>query len=1100
MNILYVEDDPRDADLTRRELAKSAPHFRLDTVTTFSEALARLEESEARCYELILTDLRLPDGDGLALLTCVREQALPLAVVIITGRGDEEAAVAALKAGADDYVIKRQDYLTRLSLTLENALHRFRAEVARRARPLRVLYAEHNAADIDLTRRHLARHAPYIHLDVVHTAPEVLQRLLQTSEVSETSKVCYDVFLLDYYLPGLNALEVLKELRQACGLGVPVVLVTGRGDEETAVQALRLGATDYVVKNPGYLYQLPSVLENAFYRAQLAREQAALRASEEKYRTLFETMAQGVVYQDADGKIISANPAAERILGLTLDQMQGRTSMDPRWKAIHEDGSDFYGETHPSMVALQTGAEVRNVVMGVFNPEKEDYVWIDIHAMPQFKSGEDKPYQVYTTFDDITERKRAEEELRQLKEFNESIVQNMAEGIMMEDAEGYLTFVNPAAATLLGYAPEELLGQHWTAATSPDQQPIVQAANERRMRGKADRYELELVRKDGRRVPVLVSGSPGFEEGRFVGTLAVFTDIAERKRAERLLQALNAAALAMERALTHEEIFAAVAKELKKLGFSCLVLLADENQSQLFPTYLSYETKVLQAVEKLVGIRHEKFSISVEAVDVYREVVWKKRAIFLENAEDAMRQLLPRPVKRLAGQMAKMLKIPKSIPAPLIMEDQVIGVFSVQSDDLTADDVPAITAFAHQMAAAWRKAQLMQDLQHSLEELKRTQAQLLQLQKMEAIGQLAAGIAHDFNNLLTPIGGFAELLLWKAVEGSKAQGYLRQIKAAAERAAALTGQLRLFTRQAGGERRPTQLNDVVEETRALLERSIPKEIAIELHLEPELWVVEADPSQVNSVLMNLGVNARDAMPDGGTLTLETRNVTLDEDYARTVLAARPGRYVCLSVSDTGCGMSPEVQARLFEPFFTTKEQGKGTGLGLSVVYGIVKGHDGFIQVYSEEGRGSVFHVYLPAVEGAVEKREAERLEWPTGTETILVVDDEEGVRKLGQAVLEGCGYTVLMAEDGARAMEVYQAHRGEIALVVLDVIMPQMSGLECLRRLRELDPPVKVLISTGYTARSLAEELLAEGALGVVEKPFRIQDFAVAVRAAIVRP
>jgi two-component system cell cycle sensor histidine kinase/response regulator CckA len=382
-------------------------------------------------------------------------------------------------------------------------------------------------------------------------------------------------------------------------------------------------------------------------------------------------------------------------------------------------------------------------------------------------------------------------------------------------------------------------------------------------------------------------------------------------------------------------------------------------------------------------------------------------------------------------------------------------------------------------------------------ERKQLEAQLRQMQKMEAIGQLAAGICHDFNNLLTPMGGFADLLLWKAPEGSKEQRYLHQIKVAAQRAAALTGQLLLFTRQARGERHPVQLNKVVEETRHLLERSIPKEITIELDLESELWAVEADSSQMSQVLMNLCVNARDAMPEGGSLTLETRNVTLDEEYARLVLEARPGRYVRLSVSDTGCGMSLEVQARLFEPFFTTKGMGEGTGLGLAMVYGIVKGHEGFIQVYSEEGRGSTFHVYLPAIEVAVEERGVEELEWPTGTETILVVDDEDGVRALGQAVLEDCGYSVLIAEDGVHALEVYQARGGEVALVVLDVIMPRMSGLECLRRLREMDPDVKVLISTGYTARGLAQELVGKGALGVVRKPFRIQDFATAVRAAI---
>ena len=576
--------------------------------------------------------------------------------------------------------------------------------------------------------------------------------------------------------------------------------------------------------------------------------------------------------------------------------------------------------------------------------------------------------------------------------------------------------------------------------------------------------------------------------------------IAERKRAERSLQALNQAALAMEQALTPEEIFATVAEEFKKLSFSCAVFLTDESQSRLSPRYLSYEARALKAAEKLTNLKREDFSIPIEKMDIYREIVREKKTVFVENIEEVTRQWLPEPTRRFTGQILRILKIPKAINAPLIVEDQVIGLLSVQSDDLTEDDIPAITAFAHQMAAAWHKARLMQDLQSSLEELRRTQAQLVQAQKMEAIGQLAGGIAHDFNNLLTTIVGFTRLLLREAPEGSQQREDLCRVEVAAERAAALTRQLRLFTRQEKGERRPVRLNSVVEETHNLLKRSIPKEITIELRLEPKLWAVEADPSQISQVLVNLCVNARDAMPNGGTLTLETKNVTLDEEEAQANLAARPGRYVRLSASDTGIGMSPEVQARLFEPFFTTKEMGKGSGLGLAVVYGIVKGHNGFINIYSEVGQGSTFHVYLPAIELSVEERKVEVLELPTGTETILLVDDEEAVWKLGQRVLGRCGYTVLKAENGVQALEVYQAHQEEIALVVLDVVMPEMGGRECLRRLRGIDPQVKVLISTGYTADSSTQKLVAEGALGVVEKPFLLQDLAVAVRAALDEP
>jgi PAS domain S-box-containing protein len=384
-------------------------------------------------------------------------------------------------------------------------------------------------------------------------------------------------------------------------------------------------------------------------------------------------------------------------------------SQDPRyvaWEGLPHTRSEL-------AVPVKRGDEVLGVVdMQAMEPNAFDVV--DLEALGVLAD------QLAVALDNT----RLYEETRQLAAFNESIVQNMAEGIVMEDAEGCFTFVNPAAAAMLGYAPEELLGQHWTVVTPPDQHSIVRAIDGRRMRGEADRYELELVRKDGARIYVLVSGSPRFEEGRFAGTLAVFTDITRRKRAERLLQALNQAALAMERALTTKEIFTAVAGEFKKLGFSCIVFLTDESQSRLLIRYVSYETRAVKALEKLTGLKIENFSIPTETTDVYRKVVRERKAAFIENVEDVIRQFLPKPLKKFTGRITRMLKIARSITAPLIVEDEVIGLLSVESDDLTEDDVPAISAFAHQMAAAWRKATLLQDLERSLAEVRQSQEEL----------------------------------------------------------------------------------------------------------------------------------------------------------------------------------------------------------------------------------------------------------------------------------------------------------------------------------------------------------------------------------------
>jgi PAS domain S-box-containing protein len=847
----------------------------------------------------------------------------------------------------------------------------------------------------------------------------------------------------------------------------------------------------YYIPPVEFLTAKRAELEVQHWLNNLDREQRAweaLRESETRYRAITEDQTELICRFRQDGTLTFVNEAFCRYFDKKREELIGN-SVPP---LIHEEDRKLVELQFASLSWENPVATYEHRVVAA-DGEIRWMQWADRAIFDE--SG--NPVEFQSVGRDITERKQTEEALRESEATARALLNAPTDVVGLVDTRGVILDVNETVAQRFGRPVDELIGVYGWDLIPPD------LAERRKAYFGQVIQSSEPVRFEDERQGTWFDNVfyPVFDaQGKVTKVAILARDITERKRAERLLRALNEAALAMERALTPEEIFAAVAEEFKKLGFSCAVFPTDESQSGLFPTYLSHETRALKAAEKLVGLRREDFSIPIETVDAYRKVVQERETVFVENVVDTIRQMLPEPLKRFARQVAKILQVPRAIDAPLIVEDEVIGMLAVQSGDLTEDDIPAITAFAHQMAAAWRKAQLMQDLQNSLEELKQTQAQLVQLQKMEAIGQLAAGIAHDFNNLLTPIGGFAELLLWKIPEGSQQQEYLRQIKLAADRATALTGQLRLFTRQAKGQRQPVQLNSVVEETRVLLERSISREITIELGLESKLWAVEADSSQLSQVLMNLGVNARDAMPEGGTLTLETRNVTLDEEYARMVLEARPGRYVRLSVSDTGSGMSPAVQARLFEPFFTTKEMGQGTGLGLSVVYGIVKGHEGFIQVYSQEGRGSTFHVYLPAIEGAVEEGELKEWDLPTGTETILVVDDEEMVRTLGQAVLESRSYTVLMAEDGVQALEVYQAHRGEIALVVLDVIMPQMGGRECLRRLRGLDPQVKVLISTGYTAKSLAEELVGEGALGVVEKPFRIHDFATAVRAALDRP
>lgn len=775
MRILYVEDDPHDADLTCRQLRKTAPHFDLELVSTQREALARLAGPDASRYDLVLADMRLLDGDGLAVLTHIRARELPLAVVLITGAGDEETAVAVLKAGANDYVVKRGDYLERLPVTLEETLHQYRAEALRRARPLRVLYAEHNATDVDLLQRHLAVHASHIHLDNVRTAAEALQRLPECGHVSD-----YDILLLDYRLSGRCALEMLKELYQVRSLDIPVVLVTGHGDEEVALQALKLGASNYVPKNPGYLHQMPGILENAFHRAQLVRDHAALSESESKYKTLVENIPQRIFTKDTESVYVSCNENFAKDLGISPDQLAGKTDYD------------FF----PRSLADKYRADDRRI---------------------------------------------------------------MATGKTEELEQKYI------------HSGEET----W----------------------------IHTIKTPIRR-----------EDGSVSGILGVSRDISERKRSK---------------------------------------------------------------AEK-------------------------------ENLR----------------------------------------------------------------------------------------AQLIHAQKLEALGRLAGGVAHDFNNMLGVILGHADLALNQLTPAQPLFANLEEIYKAARRSANLTRQLLAFARKQTIAPNVLDLNDTVEGMLKMLQHLIGEDINLVWLPGKALWPVKVDPSQIDQILVNLCINARDAITGVGKVTIETHNRALDETCRTDQPEFVPGEYVLLTVSDNGCGMGQETQAHLFEPFFTTKTVGEGTGLGLATVYGVVKQNNGFIQVDSEPGRGTSFNIYLPrhVVKPDQMQNETTVAQPEQGCETILLVEDESAILNMMKLMLEKYGYQILVAPTPGEAIHIAKEYTGGINLLITDVVMPEMNGRDLATKLTSLYPGLKCLFASGYTGDVIARCGVLEERINFIQKPFSMQSLAAKVR------
>jgi PAS domain S-box-containing protein len=767
------------------------------------------------------------------------------------------------------------------------------------------------------------------------------------------------------------------------------------------------------------------------------RAEEALRESEEKHRTLFETMAQGAVYQNAEGHIISANPSAERLLGLRLAEMLGRTSMDPRWKAIHEDGSDFPGDTHPAMIALKTGKEILHVVMGVFHPGANEYVWINIHAVPQFRPGETKPYQVYTTFDDITARKQAEEALRHQNEMQQTILDSIPVMIAFLDRESRHHLVNRCWQSTLGWSLEEVQHKDILAQIYPDP-AYLEYVRDYIAAAAGTWGDFKSRTRDGRILDTSWVNVP-LSDGSNIG---IGIDITERKRAEEALR---------------------LSQEMFQKAFH-----ASPDTMVLHTLSEGRHIDVNESFLRLIGYRREEL-VGRTAMDLglWWDLAQRNEYLRILREQGRVRDL-EICVRTKSGEART-----------LLLSAEVVEIAGQDSVVAIGKDIS-------------ERKQAEQERMH-LEE------QLRQAQKMEAVGRLAGGVAHDFNNILMVINGYAQLVLRRLSPRHPMRQRLNEIRKAGERAASLTRQLLAFSRRQILVPRILDLNKAVADTKEMLRRVIGEDVELVIRQGHKLAKVLADPGQIEQVLVNLAVNARDAMPGGGRLTIETGNVDLREAETGELPGAAPGPYVMLAVSDTGAGMSKEVMEHMFEPFFTTREQGKGTGLGLSMVYGIVKQSGGYVRAQSEPGHGSAFRIYLPCAPVGSGKPAARstKARLARGRETVLVVEDELAVRQVVAAALRSSGYKVLEAGSGEETMRRLRRHEGPLHLVLTDLVMPRMNGRQVADSVRTLYPEVKVVFMSGYTDDALLRHGVSDTQALFLQKPFTMETLTQKVREAL---
>lgn len=883
-------------------------------------------------------------------------------------------------------------------------------------RPISILHLEDNSADAELIGEILRREIPACTILVTRTRAE-FEKALEAGP--------FDLILSDYSLPsftGLNGLELARRKFP----DTPFIFVSGAIGEDRAIESLRLGATDYVLKDR--LARLgPAVrraLTEAHERRQRLHSEYALRESEILYKTLVETSPNAIVLTDLNKVVTMVNSQMVDLYGGTSpSDMLGRSALE----FVTPEEHNRVRETAEEI--LQKGA-IRNMEYRLLRKDGSTYPAEVDAALLRDAKGQPKAFLGIVR--DVTERNRIRDALLESERRYRSLIETSPDAVLLTNLEGTILFCNQRAADVLGFdTPRALVGKTIFEFVPPEQHGAVRAMARRiRAEEKAYSYEYTVLARTGEHIQVDVSSSLLRDrDGHPRAITSFLRDITiRRKHEEKIIE--QAALLDVD---------------------PSAIIVCDLNDRVQF--WNKGAAKLLgRTSEEVLGVPSTNF-LAPSVLDEHK----KAREKLLETGSWIGELVRVRSDNSLVPVESRWTLVRDSKGNPK-------AVYIVETD---------------------------------ITEKLNLQNQVLRAQRLESIGTLAGGIAHDLNNVLGPILLSLQVLRRKLTD-EKDLRLIDMIEASANRGASMIKQVLTFARGIEGERIPLKLSHIVREIQTMATQTFPRSVTLRTLMPKDLWAVTGDATQIHQVFLNLCVNARDAMPNGGIISIEARNVTIDQAYAQMHRDARPGPYVSITVTDTGSGIPPELVDRIFEPFFTTKEQGRGTGLGLSTTLGIVKSHGGFMNVYSEVGRGSRFTIYLPAEPGTeAEVKVPDVSEIPRGQgELILVADDETTVLEITRAALEAHGYSVLTAGDGTEAIAQAASHKGDIVVVICDMNMPYMNGPATIRALRKLDPSMRFIAVSGMVENAVKDLAEVEG-VRTLQKPFTAERLLQAIHELI---